>query len=53
MKLVIHPAVEADRLQALKAASQGAVFVNAATAAEAEAAMPAPTRLWEKSRRPC
>jgi phosphoglycerate dehydrogenase-like enzyme len=40
MKLVIHPAVEADRLQSLQAASQGAVFVNAATAAEAEAAMP-------------
>jgi phosphoglycerate dehydrogenase-like enzyme len=40
MKLVIHPAVEADRLHALHHAAPGAVVVNAATPAEAVAAMP-------------
>jgi phosphoglycerate dehydrogenase-like enzyme len=41
MKLVIHPAVEPDRLEALQAASGGgASIVNASSAAEAEAAMP-------------
>ena len=40
MKLVIYPAVEPDRLQALLAAAPGAEIVNAATAAQAEAAMP-------------
>jgi phosphoglycerate dehydrogenase-like enzyme len=40
MKLVIYPAVEPDRLEALQAASEGAVIVNATTAADAQAAMP-------------
>ncbi|AMV37995.1 D-2-hydroxyacid dehydrogenase [Planctomyces sp. SH-PL62] len=40
MKIVIHPAVEADRLDAFRAAAPGVEFVVAATAAEAEAAMP-------------
>jgi phosphoglycerate dehydrogenase-like enzyme len=40
MKLVIYPAVEPDRLQALMAAAPGARWVNAREAAEAEAAMP-------------
>jgi phosphoglycerate dehydrogenase-like enzyme len=40
MKIVIHPAVEPDRLAAFAAAAPGATFVNAATPAEAEAAMP-------------
>ena len=40
MKIVIYPAVEPDRLTALQAAAPGADWVNAATAAEAEAAMP-------------
>ena len=40
MKIVIHPAVEADRLDAFRAAAPGAEFVNASNAEEAEAAMP-------------
>ena len=40
MKLVIFPWVEPDRLRALQAAANGATIVNAATTAEAEAAMP-------------
>jgi phosphoglycerate dehydrogenase-like enzyme len=40
MKLVIHPAVDPDRLRALQAAAPGAEWVNAADSAEAEAAMP-------------
>ena len=40
MKLVIHPAVEPERLEALLAAAPGAEWVNAPTEAEAEAAMP-------------
>ncbi len=40
MKLVIHPAVEADRLHAIHRAAPGAVVINAATPAEAIAAMP-------------
>jgi phosphoglycerate dehydrogenase-like enzyme len=40
MKLVIHPAVEPDRLDALKAAAPGAEWVNAADPATAEAAIP-------------
>ncbi len=40
MKIVIHPAVEADRLDAFRAAAPGVEFVNAADAASAEAAMP-------------
>ncbi|QEH35501.1 Glyoxylate/hydroxypyruvate reductase B [Aquisphaera giovannonii] len=40
MKLVIHPAVEPERLEALRRAAPQATFVNAATAEEAEGAMP-------------
>ncbi len=40
MKLVIHPAVEAERLHALHRAAPGAVVINAATPADAVAAMP-------------
>jgi len=40
MKLVIHPAVEGDRLDALRRAAPGAEWVNAATPEEAVAAMP-------------
>ncbi len=40
MKLIIHPAVELERWEVLRAAAPGAEWVNAATAAEAEAAMP-------------
>jgi phosphoglycerate dehydrogenase-like enzyme len=40
MKLVIHPAVESDRLHALQLAVPGAVWVNAATPEAALAAMP-------------
>src|SRR5262249_35827079 len=40
MKLVIYPAVEPDRYQALQAAAPRAEWVNAATTAEAEAALP-------------
>ena len=39
MKIVIHPAVEPDRLDALKAAAPGAEWVNAADPAEAVAAI--------------
>ncbi len=40
MKLIIHPAVELERWEALRAAAPGAEWVNARTAGEAEAAMP-------------
>jgi phosphoglycerate dehydrogenase-like enzyme len=40
MKIVIYPAVESDRLTALQAVAPGADWVNAATALEAERAMP-------------
>jgi len=40
MKFVIHPAVEADRLDALRRAAPGAEWVNAATPDEALAAIP-------------
>ena len=40
MKFVIYPAVEAERLGALQAAAPAAEWVNAASAMEAEAAMP-------------
>jgi phosphoglycerate dehydrogenase-like enzyme len=40
MKLVIHPAVEPDRLHALQLAVPGAGWVNAKTQEEAVAAMP-------------
>jgi phosphoglycerate dehydrogenase-like enzyme len=39
MKLVIYPAVERDRLQALESAAPHAEWVNASSAAEAEEAM--------------
>jgi phosphoglycerate dehydrogenase-like enzyme len=39
-KIVIHPAVDADRLRGFRAAAPEAEFVNAASADEAEAAMP-------------
>jgi phosphoglycerate dehydrogenase-like enzyme len=40
MKIVIHPAIDAERLDALRQEAPAATIVNAATAAEAEAAMP-------------
>jgi phosphoglycerate dehydrogenase-like enzyme len=40
MKLVIHPAVESERLNALRAAAPGADWVNAADESQAVAAMP-------------
>lgn len=40
MRIVIQPAVEAGRLEALQAAAPDVEFVNAATVAEAAAAMP-------------
>lgn len=40
MKFVIHPTVEADRLEALQAEAPGAEWVNAANPAEALAAIP-------------
>jgi phosphoglycerate dehydrogenase-like enzyme len=40
MKIVVYPAVDAERLTSLQAAAPGAQWVNAATAALAEAAMP-------------
>ena len=48
MKLVIHPAVDPDRFRALQAAAPGAEWVNAADAAEAEAAMPGADALMGK-----
>jgi phosphoglycerate dehydrogenase-like enzyme len=39
MKLVIYPAVEPDRLQALQGAAPAAQWINASSAVEAEAAM--------------
>lgn len=40
MKIIIHPAVELERWEALRAAAPAARWINAATPAEAEAAMP-------------
>jgi phosphoglycerate dehydrogenase-like enzyme len=40
MKFVIYPAIEPDRLLALQAAADGSEWVNAASVAEAEKAMP-------------
>jgi phosphoglycerate dehydrogenase-like enzyme len=48
MKIVIFPAVEPDRLAALKRTAPELEFVNAATAAEAEAAMPGADALLGK-----
>jgi phosphoglycerate dehydrogenase-like enzyme len=39
MKFVVHPAVEADRLEALRSAAPAAEWVNAGSAEEAEAAI--------------
>ncbi len=48
MKIVIHPAVDERRWDALRIAAPGAVWVNAATEAEAEAAMPGADALLGK-----
>jgi phosphoglycerate dehydrogenase-like enzyme len=40
MKLVIHPAVDPERFQALRSAAPGCQWVNAKLASEAEEAMP-------------
>ena len=48
MKVVIYPAVEAERLAALQAAAPGAEWVNAADPHEAEAAMPGTDALMGK-----
>ena len=48
MKLVIHPAVEADRLHSLRSAAPSAEWVNAATEPEAIAAMPGADALLGK-----
>jgi phosphoglycerate dehydrogenase-like enzyme len=48
MKIVMYPAVESDRFEALQAAAPKAQWVNAATAAEAEAAMPGADALLGK-----
>jgi phosphoglycerate dehydrogenase-like enzyme len=40
MKIVIHPGVEPDRLEALRRAAPGAEWVNATSLDEAQAAMP-------------
>jgi len=40
MKFVIYPAIEPERLKALQSAAAGALWVNAASSAEAEAATP-------------
>ena len=40
MKIVVHPAVEADRLLALRNAAPGAEWINAATADDALGAIP-------------
>ncbi len=48
MKLVIYPAVEADRLHSLRSAAPSAEWVNAATESEAIAAMPGADALLGK-----
>jgi phosphoglycerate dehydrogenase-like enzyme len=48
MKLVIYPGVEPERLEALKRAAPELEFVNAATGAEAEAAIPGADALLGK-----
>jgi len=48
MKIVIHPALDPDRLAALIAEAPGADWVNAADAEEAEAAMPGADALLGK-----
>ena len=53
MKFVIYPAVEPERLDALQAAAPGAEWVNAASVAEAEAAMPGADAFLGKIIPPC
>ncbi len=48
MKIVIHPAVDSDRLTGLKTEAPQVEWVNAETAAEAEAAMPGAEALLGK-----
>jgi phosphoglycerate dehydrogenase-like enzyme len=48
MKIVIHPAIDETRLEALKWEAPRTSFINAATAAEAEAAMPGAVALLGK-----
>src|SRR5579864_9312055 len=48
MKIVIHPAVEPERLDALHAAAPEAEFVNASTESRAVAAMPGADALLGK-----
>lgn len=48
MKLVIHPAVDPERFEALKAAAPGSEWVNASDESEAEAAMPGAVALIGK-----
>ncbi|MHC5721572.1 MAG: hypothetical protein ACYTX0_58535, partial [Nostoc sp.] len=48
MKLLIHPAVEPDRLLALQLAAPGAEWVNATSPEEALAAMPGTDALLGK-----
>jgi phosphoglycerate dehydrogenase-like enzyme len=48
MKIVIYPAVEPDRVNALRAAAPEALWVNAGCAGEAEAAMPGADALLGK-----
>ncbi len=48
MKIVIYPAMETDRLHALHAAAPRAEWINAAVAADAEAAMPGADALLGK-----
>ena len=40
MKLVIHPALDPERLELLRSAAPEAEWVNASSTSEAEAAMP-------------
>ena len=48
MKIVVHPAVEAERWETLKRVVPDAVWVNAASETEAEAAMPGADALLGK-----
>ncbi|MFO0960579.1 MAG: D-2-hydroxyacid dehydrogenase [Isosphaeraceae bacterium] len=48
MKMVIHPAVEAERLDAIQLAAPGAEFVNSASEEEARAAIPGADALLGK-----
>lgn len=48
MKIIIHPAVDSDRLSALQAEAPEVEWVNAGTASDAEAAMPGADALLGK-----